>query len=182
MGDCLLGGWCFLWALQCVGGAGESVCQSISRSISLLRERGVCAVLRQQHWAQTRPRTRENRPTPGHTSHGTQKQVTKCQTAISATDCGNVSHVDKLNFWGADTVISLGILQNIVVFHLFFNTFLSSTRSCCGWNALHSCAKFKEFLFRCVWYQIRRIGMDNQNTWGLKLQGLLAGDSCSVQK
>lgn len=69
VGVCLLCVWCFLWALQCVG-AGESVCQSISRSISLLRERGVCVVLRQQHWAQTRPRTREKRPTPGDTGRG----------------------------------------------------------------------------------------------------------------
>lgn len=43
---------------------GEIVCQSISRSISLLRERGVCAVLRQQQCAHTNPKTRENRPTP----------------------------------------------------------------------------------------------------------------------
>lgn len=58
--------WCFLWVLQC-GGAGESVCQSISKLISLLRERGVCVVLRQQQWAQTRPRRSEKRPTPGDT-------------------------------------------------------------------------------------------------------------------
>lgn len=43
---------------------GETVCQSISRSISLLRERGVCAVLRQQQCAHTSPKTSENTPTP----------------------------------------------------------------------------------------------------------------------
>lgn len=49
-----------------VAAAGEgSVCQSISKSMSLLRERGVCDVLRQQQWAHIRPSTSEKRPTPG---------------------------------------------------------------------------------------------------------------------
>ena len=56
-------GCCFLWVLQCAWG-GETVCQSISRSISLLRERGVCAALRQQQCAHASPKSRENRPTP----------------------------------------------------------------------------------------------------------------------
>lgn len=67
-------------------GAGESVCQSISRSISLLRERGVCVVLRQQHWAQTRPRTREKRPTPGDTGRGGDMDHTSDDRKNTSTD------------------------------------------------------------------------------------------------
>lgn len=48
---------------NCVQLLGFSVRQSISSSMSLVRERGVDDVLLKQQWAQTKPTTRENAPT-----------------------------------------------------------------------------------------------------------------------